>query len=265
MKLKELLKTIGDRTIYIGAGGAFLVAGAKKEVKLPVKRTEALEKMENPPLFQPKGLEDTFEKFVVHRKDIGAAIKRMDKALNRRYEITRSDLTGRMTNAEIKYGADDPAAVHAKKKLERLQKPTPLMEREVKETYERITEDALNIIVEGSETGRIWSIYEARPFVAEYNIETLIGETFRSVVRDYRESLKHELDQWDNLLAQLQKTIRESKSFEKYLRYLTGDDEKEKFPTKLFAIIDAEKIIDQARYTVITERIAQAKKENETP
>lgn len=266
MKLKELLETIGDRTIYIGSGGAFMVVGVKSGEKLPVKRTPILEQQEIPPLFQPQKLESDFDKYVVHRKSIDKAIVRMDETLKERHESTRAELEGRIANAEEKGIKDTYEIKKARKKLKNMKEPIPLMEREVKETYERTTEDALNIIIEGSETGKIWSIYEARPFVAEYNLHELVGEVFRGTVRDYRENFRYELEQWENILTQIQRTMKQSKAYEKYFHYLTGDDvmvkgKVERFPTKLLAVIDAQKIIDQAQWQVVMDKIKEETKE----
>lgn len=271
MKLGELLETIGDRTIYIGAGGAFLVAGVKSGEPLPVARTPQLELQESPPLFQPRNLESDFDKFVVHRSHIKDAIDRMDETLLSRNTATREDLMARIANFEAMFEGekvkDTPEIKKARKRLAVLETPKPLMEREVKETYERTTEDALNIIVEGTETGKIWSIYEARPFVAEYNLHELVGEIFRDTVRGYRANFQYELEQWENILTQIRKTMKQSKGYEKYLHYLTGDDvtlkgKTERIPSKLFAIIDADKIIDQAQYQVVMDKIrAETRKE----
>lgn len=133
-----------------------------------------------------------------------------------------------------------PAKIkRAKERLERLKtaltKYTPILDRQVIDTYERTTEDATNIYIEGEEVGKIWSIKEGteewKTIELNYNLDGLVSAIVREVADEYAVSLRNEIDALKDALKVLDRAMIRSGKMEKYFResdyvsYMTHDPE----------------------------------------
>ena len=194
MKLKEVLeKQPDDRLIYVGAASSFLAAGTKD--------------------------------------DLPDELAKQDDRISKRIEAKRADALARYRIAQKSLGEEHDTVKLLHQEYIRIADPVPLMEREVLFTHERISEDALNIVVVGDETGTIWSVKTNTQVALNYNIEDLVGSIIREVLREYKRSLKSELKVFKELVKRLEEYRKNSEVLEAYFRskdakrFLTFDPE----------------------------------------
>ena len=213
MELRKVLEEQkGNRILYVGAASSFLVAGKKDEIlkKLP----------------------------------------KVDKKKKKKVDTKKADILTQYRIAQRQLGKKHDTVKMLHQRYIEVADPIPLLDREVISTFERISEDALNIIVTGEETGTIWSVTEQEPLELKYNIEDLVGAILREVVREYKLSLRNELKTYAELLDRLESYRKESKEFEDYLNSKDA---------KRFLIVDTEYVIKKAREG-IAETLAEKKK-----
>lgn len=216
MNLKEFMEGMpGDRILYVGSKSAFMVAGFKNSV------LEEIPKMD-------KKLLDTAEK---KRKEILASYRNAQRKFGKQHDITKS--------------------LHSQ--YVGIKDPMPIMEREVLDSYERQTEDAINILVTGDESGNIWSIHEKEKFEIEFHEEELVGAILREAVRQYQMELRAELIEMKKCLTRLEEYRTKSEKMERYLR---SDD------VKRFFSMDCEYLIDTARKALAETLAEKTEKKN---
>ena len=231
MTLQEYLEEAPkNRIIYIGSGSAFLVVGYVDK-KLKYKD------LKNPVLSEQ--------------------IEKMDVEIWEAYQKVQAKRVGRYERLLKEQGEDAEDTIYAKYDVDNNPPPVSLFRRRVIQIWERVEEDAINVQVEGSEHGKYWSIHEGDPFSINYNDEQLVGAVFRDVVRDYKNVFGAELRTLKQLLDRLEKYMDESRGYERYIKYLCGEEaftekngRKTKFPTKLFGVVSPEVIINKARSEV---------------
>lgn len=213
MKLKEVLeKQPDDRLIYVGAASAFLAAGVKK--------------------------------------DLPDELAKKDDEISKRIEAKRADALVRYRIAQKSLGEEHDTVKLLHQEYIRIADPVPLMEREVLFTHERISEDALNIVVVGDEIGTIWSVMDNSQVVLNYNIEDLVGAIIREVLREYKRSLKSELNAFKELVERLERYRKNSDVLEAYFRSTDA---------KRFLMFDPEYIIKRAMEGLTEELDGKAK------
>lgn len=233
MKLKNQLERFPeDRILYIGAGVAALVCG--------------------------------------NRKQLMERIPDVDAAIMGNYSIRYAKKEAQYQDAVIKYGASSKAAMKAKEKLGRETAPLPLLERKVTAVYERTTEDAANIRLEGKETGNIWSIHETgKPWSVEseedwshinvrHNVGSLAAAILKEAVEECKTAFREELDKWIQVCTILAGCAERAEKYEKYFR--SSD-------YKVLSGVDPEYIIRKIRSIVAEEfekeRLKEVEEEHE--
>lgn len=131
-----------------------------------------------------------------------------------------------------------------------------LPDRVVLETYERQTEDALNIYITGDEVGKIWSLNEGseewRSCEVNYNVPELVTEILHGCVVEYRENFKKELQSLVAALEALQSYRTRSKTWEHFFRESSYAS---------FLAKDPEYFISKTRAAAIEELLNELKKE----
>lgn len=209
MKLKEFLDTQPEkRILYVGAKSAFLLGGTKKQIM--------------------------------------KAIPAMDEKIAKRERVKREDLKAKYRNAQKDLGNEHDKTKRLYQRLIDMADPLPLLEREILDTFERTTEDALNIIIVGDEVGNVWSIHEKDAFEVNYNIDVLVGAILKDVITDYKYTFRAELMELREILIRLDKYRKESERFEKYLQ---SND------VKVFTTVDPEYLISKTR-KIVAEMLA---------
>lgn len=213
MKLKEVLeKQPDDRLIYVGAASAFLAACVKK--------------------------------------DLPDELAKKDDEISKRIEAKRADALVRYRIAQKQLGEEHDTVKLLHQEYIGITNPVPIMEREVLFTHERISEDALNIVVVGDEIGTIWSVMDNSQVVLNYNIEDLVGAIIREVLREYKRSLKSELNAFKELVERLERYRKNSDVLEAYFRSTDA---------KRFLMFDPEYIIKRAMEGLTEELDGKAK------
>ena len=208
MKLKKYLEGVpGDKVIYIGAKVGFLFGGTKNEF------LEAL-----------PGIDEKWE----------AWSNRVNDTAAERYKAILE-----------KHGAESRHTKMAKKKQESCEKYVPLLNRDVVDVFDRTSEDARNIIVEGVEPGGIWSIKEGtaewRKTEVEFNLDNLVGAIVKEVVDSYKETFRREVYSLTEAIAALNRWRSMSEKNEKFFR-------SERF--RILTSVDPEYVIEETRRIV---------------
>ena len=214
MNLKRTLKTQpDDRVIYVGAASSFLVGGLKKKILADIPKQDAL----------------FLKKAEAKRKDILCQY-----------------------NRELKVNGETAVAESLHEAYLSVVDPVPLMEREVVMVYDRETERATNIIIDGTEAGTLWSVNEKVPLELEYNVDILVGAILRDVIREYKVRFGAELDTFRKLILRLEDYRKKSEDMERYLR--------SKDALMFMGGLDPEYIINRARDSILQTLAEKRKK-----
>lgn len=103
------------------------------------------------------------------------------------------------------------------------------LDREIRDVYDRETEQATNILIEGDERGYLWTVEPVgTQIINDANLTDLVGKMLRMVVDDYKTELRAEYDKLSSLYSELQDVHRSAEKFEKYFHteatYFTSID-----------------------------------------
>ena len=214
MNLKRTLETQpDDRVLYVGAASSFLVGGLKEKILADIPKQDAL----------------FWKKAEAKRKDILCQY-----------------------NRELKVNGETAVAESLHEAYLSVVDPVPLMEREVVMVYDRETERATNIIVDGTEAGTLWSVNEKVPLELEYNVDILVGAILRDVIREYKVRFGAELDTFRKLILRLEDYRKKSEDMERYLR--------SKDALMFMGGLDPEYFINRARDSILQTLAEKRKK-----
>ena len=214
MNLKRTLETQpDDRVLYVGAASSFLVGGLKEKILADIPKQDAL----------------FLKKAEAKRKDILCQY-----------------------NRELKVNGETAVAESLHEAYLSVVDPVPLMEREVVMVYDRETERATNIIIDGTEAGTLWSVNEKVPLELEYNVDILVGAILRDVIREYKVRFGAELDTFRKLILRLEDYRKKSEDMERYLR--------SKDALMFMGGLDPEYIINRARDSILQTLAEKRKK-----
>ena len=173
MNLKTLLEVIpSDRIIYLTAGSGYWFGGTKGALSEVVPSFDCQ--------FERRYQKET------------ARLKMKIEELTKRRDTVGERLSNPNT---IKREKDRCIKQVAKfeKQLGKLTPPVPLLDREVVETYERISEDALAIVVKGTEPGKVWTIIDEHRSVQindDSAAQALAAEIIKILAKDYAYALQ---------------------------------------------------------------------------
>lgn len=182
MKLREALeKYPAERVIYVCAKTAAIVGCKKDQVENALRKKDS----------------QTIEK---KQQELGVWYALLEQA------VSCGDQE-----------KEDKAAKKCESLNEEISGYIPLMERVVIEEYDRTCEDATNILIEGEEVGRIWSIDKSKTEL-NYNTEGLVAAIIKQVANNYEDAFSLELREFRRLLDNLERYRENSKQWEKWFR-----------------------------------------------
>ena len=176
MTLREGLKSIpDDRTIYIGARNSYFFGGTKAQFMKDVDSYDGM--------FRARA----------RRSIMLAKAKIDDSATGKRIMKKVSD------NAKKRYAAT----------LEYYKAYKPILDREIKDIFERVSTDAVDIIIEGDEEGSMWlrSDEEQKPVNVTFT-DDLVTAIIHSAAVEYAYACKMG-DSWcEDHIALSKQTLR---------------------------------------------------------
>lgn len=255
MTLKEFIDTSEpDKLIYVGSGSAFFAVGYKNR------------KLE----YTPKSLNGKKKKTLIY-DDLRTQLVEFDKTQFQKYEEKMKVWESRYKVMEKEGGEDKKQ----KPGLETLiDNPMSVFSRRVVQFWERNEEEAVNVKVEGTEIGKIWSIHEGDDFHINYGEEEVAGAAVSDVVSAYERSLWMEIKTLQSLMDTLESCVAYSRAHELYIRYICGKDDyidskgkRHRFPNKLF-MANPDGVIRFAKKEFVSMMMEEQKKEKkkkETP
>ena len=183
MILREYLDQADpDKVLYVGSGVGALIGGVPEQIMEAIPALDA----------------------ELEAKQRGTALRAQQKY-----------------DEELKYhGEKSKKTKAAKARFDKAILPyVPLLDRNILSTYERTTENATNVRIEGDEPGSVWSVKEGteewRHVEIKYHVEDLAAAIIKAVVDDYKFAFRNELAELKDCLDRLKEYRERSEIYEK--------------------------------------------------